>query len=59
MQRNLSQGWGLWYQMDFTKHVRLPEGQVLTLYVCDLRAKTCNNPVRSGLGVTTQAPEGK
>ena len=36
------------YQMSFMKHVRLPEGQALTLHLCDLRSKTCNAPVRSG-----------
>ena len=30
------------------KHVRLPEGQALTLHLCDLHRKTCNAPVRSG-----------
>ena len=48
MQAGLAEGWGLWYQMSFMKHVRLPEGQALTLHLCDLHAKTCNAPVRSG-----------
>ena len=48
MQRRLAEGWGLWYQMSLMKHIRLPEGQALTLHLCDLRAKTCNAPVRSG-----------
>lgn len=48
MQAGLAEGWGLWYQMSFMKHIRLPEGQALTLHLCDLHAKTCNAPVRSG-----------
>ena len=48
MQAGLAEGWGLWWQMSFMKHVRLPEGQALTIHLCDLHAKTCNAPVRSG-----------
>ena len=54
MQTELaSSGWGLWYQMSFMRHVRLPEGQALTLHICHLGAKTCNGPVRSGDGGET------
>ena len=48
MQSNISTGWGLWHQMSFVKHVLLPEGQVVTLYLCDLQSKTCTEKVRTG-----------
>ena len=34
--------------MSFVKHVLLPEGQVVTLYLCDLQSKTCTEKVRTG-----------
>eukprot|EP01052_Picozoa_sp_SAG31_P053094 SAG31_NODE_13443_length_869_cov_0.918182_1_plen_244_part_10 len=48
MQASLAEGWGLWYQMSFMKHIRLPEGQALTLHLCDLHRGKCNAPVHSG-----------
>lgn len=45
MQANLSTGWGLWHQMSFVKHVLLPEGQVVTLYLCNLQTKSCTDKV--------------
>lgn len=48
MQTELASGWGLWYQMSFVKVVRLPEGQVVTVRLCDIRAQTCTDKVLTG-----------
>ena len=48
MQRRLASGWGAWYQMDFLKHVLLPEGQAVTLTLCNINTLACSEPARSG-----------
>ena len=35
MQSRLASGWGLWYDMSFTKLVRLPEGSTISLVLCE------------------------
>ena len=35
MQAALAKGWAPWYDMSYTKLVRLPEGSVLTLALCE------------------------
>jgi hypothetical protein len=35
LQEELARGWGAWYDMSYTKLVRLPEGSTLTVMLCD------------------------
>ena len=35
LQSSLASGWGAWYDMSFTKLVRLPEGSTLSLMLCE------------------------
>ena len=51
LQASIAQGWAPWYDMSFTRLVRLPEGSTLTFALCE--ASTAMNA--SAIGDTTNA----